>query len=160
MSYLPVLYGAFSRREVRVTLLDAWAGSPPAAAEVLCRLAKTGDAAGADEFLNEWERWSAELLESHLSYPAVAYFRSQHQDQSWVSALTTILDVSALLTVGIDGLPTWRASATFAIARHASVDLAQILAAPVNPAADRLPPSERAALQADLERSGVVARNR
>ena len=156
VSYLPVLYGAFSRREVRVTLLDAWGGSPPAAAEVLCRLAKAGDAAAVDEFLKEWEHWSAELLESHLSYPAVAYFRSQHRDQSWVSALTTVLDVSALLKIGIDALPTWRASSTFAIAQHAAFDIARILGAPVNPAVSRLPPEERAALQADLERSGLV----
>jgi hypothetical protein len=156
LSYLPVLYGAFSRREVRVTLLDAWAGSPPAAAEVLHRLASTGDRSALDEFLKDWEHWCAELLESHLSYPAVAYFRSQHQEQSWVSALTTVLDVSALLTIGVEGLPTWRAHGTFTIAQHAAMDLARILGAPVDPAVDRLPPEEHAALQADLERSGLA----
>jgi hypothetical protein len=156
LSYLPVLYGAFSRREVRVTLLDAWAGSPPAAAEVLRRLASTGDPVALDEFLKEWERWCAELLESHLSYPAVAYFRSQHQEQSWVSALTTVLDVSALLKIGVEGLPTWRAHGTFAIAQHAAVDLARVLGAPVDPAVDRLPPDEHAALEEELERSGLA----
>jgi hypothetical protein len=158
LSYLPVLYGSFSRREVRVTLLDAWAGSPPAAAEVLHRLAETGDRAALDEFLGVWEYWCSELLESHISYPAVAYFRSQHQRQSWVSALTTILDVSALLEVGVDGLPTWRAHVTFAMARHAAVDLAQILGAPLDPAIDRLPPDELAALQHDLEQTGLALR--
>ena len=156
LSYLPVLYGAFSRREVRVTLLDAWAGSPPAAAEVLRRLASTGDQLALDEFLKEWEHWCAELLESHLSYPAVAYFRSQHQDQSWVSALTTVLDVSALLTIGVEGMATWRAHGTFAIAQHAAMDLARILGAPVDPAVDRLPPDEHAALETELEESGLA----
>jgi hypothetical protein len=155
LSYLPVLYGAFSRREVRVTLLDAWAGSPPAAAEVLRRLASTGNPMALDEFLKDWEHWSAELLESHLSYPAVAYFRSQHQEQSWVSALTTVLDVSALLKIGVEGLPTWRAHGTFAIAQHAAMDLAHILGAPMDPAVDRLPPEEHAALREELERSGL-----
>jgi hypothetical protein len=156
LSYLPVLYGSFSRREVRLTLLDAWAGSPPAAVEVLRRIAGTGDRAALDEFLKEWEYWCSELLESHLSYPAVAYFRSQHQRQSWVSALATVLDLSALLKVGIDGLPTWRAHSTFAIARHAAVDLAQILGAPLDLSVDRLPPDELAKLQLDLEHAGLA----
>ena len=125
LSYLPVLYGTFSRREVRLTLLDTWAGSPPAAVEVLRRLAATGDRSALEEFLKEWEYWCSEVLESHLSYPAVAYFRSQHLHQSWLSALTTVLDTSALLKVGIGGPPTWRAHSTFAIARHAAVDLAR-----------------------------------
>ena len=108
-SYLPVLYGSFSRREVRLTLLDTWAGSPPAAARSSAGSRSRGDRAALDEFLKEWEYWCSEVLESHLSYPVVAYFRSQHLGQSWVSALTTVLDTSALLKVGVAGLPTWRA---------------------------------------------------
>jgi hypothetical protein len=154
LSYLPVLYGSFARRETRLTLLDTWAGSPPAAVEVLQRLAATGDRVAFDEFLKEWEYWCSEVLESHLSYPAVAYFRSQHQRQSWISALATVLDVCALLKVGVDGQNPWRAHATFAVARHAAVDLAQILGAPLDLAVDRLRPDELAALQRDLEQSG------
>src|SRR5258708_12055937 len=84
LSYLPVLYGSFSRREVRLTLLDHWGGTPPAAAEVLCRLGKTGDPAALAEFLTEWERWCSEVLESPLSYPPVAYFLSHHHRHSRV----------------------------------------------------------------------------
>src|SRR5258708_11487829 len=156
LSYVPVLYGSFSRREVRLTLLDHWAGSPPAAAEVLCRLGDTGDPAALAEFLTEWEHWCSDVLESHLSYPPVAYFRSQHQRQSWVAALTTVLDVSALLNVGVHRLPTWRADPTFAIARHAAVDLAQILRARPAQVVDRLPPDELAALQRVLEDAGLA----
>ena len=156
LSYVPVLYGSFSRREVRLTLLDAWAGSPPAAAEVLCHLSETRDRMALDDFLKEWEYWCSEVLESHLSYPAVAYFRSQHERQSWVSALTTVLDVSALLKVGVDGLPTWRAHATFAIARHTAVDLAHILGGPLDPAVNRLPRDQWAALQRELEHAGLA----
>jgi hypothetical protein len=156
LSYLPVLYGSFSRREVRLTLLDTWAGSPPAAAELLRRLATTGDPATLSEFLKEWEYWCSELLESHISYPPVAYFRSQHRHQSWVSALATVLDLSALLKVGIDGFQTWRAHQTFAIARHAAVDLAQILGGPVDTTVDRLPRGELAALRRDLGRAGLA----
>jgi len=154
-AYLPVIYQSFSRREVRLTLLDAWAGSPPAAAEVLRRAAAAGDLSPLDDFFREWEYWCSEVLESHISYPALAYFRSQHQRQSWISALTTVLDVSALTKVGIDGVSAWRAHLTFAIARHAAVDLGQVFGVRPDRGVDRLPPDERAALRRDLEAAGL-----
>src|SRR5262249_14442442 len=73
IAYFPVLYQSFSRREVRLTLLDAWAGSPPAAAEVLRRLAGAGELDRLEDFLKDWEYWCSEILESHISYPIVAY---------------------------------------------------------------------------------------
>lgn len=155
IAYFPVLYQSFSRREVRLTLLDAWAGSPPAAAEVLRRLAEAGELRALERFLRDWEFWCSELLESHISYPVVAYFRSQHQRQSWVSALTTVLDLSALTIVGIDGVPTWQAHTTFAIARHAAVDLTQVFHAPVDPEVDRLPADALEGLRAHLESAGL-----
>ena len=155
IAYFPVLYQSFARREVRLTMLDAWAGSPPAAAEVLRRLAGVGELAALDPFLKEWEYWCSEVLESHISYPAVAFFRSQHQRQSWVSALTAVLDLSALITVGIDGLPTWQARATFAIARHAAVDLTQVLYAEPDTSADRLPAGDLEELRRQLEEAGL-----
>ncbi len=127
VSYLPVLYSSFSRREVQITLIDAWAGSPPAALELLRRLKAAGSIDALQAFLRDWERWSSELLEGHISFPQVAYFRSQHGRQSWVASLTAVLDVSALVLVGIRGIPEWQARMTFAIARHAAVDLTQVL---------------------------------
>ena len=126
IAYLPALYQSFSRREARLTVLDAWAGSPPAAAEVLRRLAARSELPMLGPFLKDWEFWCSEVLESHISYPTVAFFRSQHQKQSWVSALACLLDLSALIEVGIDGIPSWQAHVTFAIARHTAVDLAQV----------------------------------
>src|SRR5207249_10659172 len=123
ISYLPVLYQAFSRREITISLLDARAGSPPSAGELLRRLAHARSLAGVGPLLVEWERWSAELLESHLSFPVLSYYRSQHDNQSWVAALTTILDTSALLIAGVDGPDGHQARLTFAMARHAAVDL-------------------------------------
>jgi hypothetical protein len=154
-AYLPILYQSFSRREVRLTMLDAWAGSPASATEILRRAATTGGVAYLDGFFADWEQWCSDILESHLSHPAIAYFRSQHQRQSWVSALTTVLDLAALVKVGIEGLPTWRAHLTFAIARHAAVDLTQVLAKPLVPPEDRLPPHELAAMRCELERAGL-----
>jgi hypothetical protein len=154
-AYLPVIYQSFSRREVRLTLLDAWAGSPPAAAEVLRRAGAARDRLPLDDFFREWEYWCSEVLESHISYPALAYFRSQHQRQSWISALTTVLDVSALTKVGIGDVSAWRADLTFAIARHAAVDLVQVFGMRPDRGVDRLPPDERAALRRDLEAAGL-----
>ncbi|MGH8060313.1 MAG: potassium channel family protein, partial [Candidatus Entotheonellia bacterium] len=114
ISYLPVLYQAFSRREVNISLLDARAGSPPSATELLRRHSQGRHLEELSRLLYDWEHWSAELLESHLSYPVLGYFRSQHDNQSWLAALTTILDTSALVMVGIDGTPERQAQLTFA----------------------------------------------
>jgi Ion channel len=130
ISYLPVLYGAFSRREVNISLLDARAGSPPTAAELLRRHTRQQNLESLDEYLRAWELWAAELMESHLSYPVLCYFRSQHNNQSWVSALATILDTCALLIAHTEGKLRWQAELTFAISRHALVDLAQALGIP------------------------------
>jgi hypothetical protein len=72
IGYLPVLYGAFSRRELTISLLDARAGSPPTAAQVLLRAAPGGRLEGLRPILVEWERWSADVLESHLSFPMLS----------------------------------------------------------------------------------------
>ena len=156
MGYFPVLYGAFSRREVSIALLDARAGSPPTAAELMRRHAYDGADQALGLLLVEWERWSAELLESHISYPLLCYFRSQHSNQSWLSALTAILDTSALLIAGVRGHEARQAQLTFAMARHAVVDLTQIFSlTPVNDAPDRLPQERFDALYDTLCQSGI-----
>ena len=158
IGYLPVLYQAFSRREVNISLLDARAGSPSSATEMLRRHAESGRLGELGSVLHEWERWAAELLESHLSYPVLCYFRSQHDNQSWLAALTTVLDTCALVMVGVEGLPAWQAKLTFAMARHAVVDLAQIFrTAPAAPEAcvTRLFPGDLERLREILEHNGA-----
>ena len=155
IGYLPVLYQSFSLREVSITLLDARAGSPPNAEDLL--RGSWSDDEALTALLREWERWSAEVLESHLSYPVLSYYRSQHDNQSWLAALTTILDASTLVIVGIQGACARQARLTFAMARHAVVDLAQVLGRPpIDSARDRLPPSDLAQLRAGLAAAGVV----
>jgi hypothetical protein len=156
IAYYPVFYQAFSRREARLTLLDAWAGSPPAGVEVLRRLAARNELDALQPFLKDWEYWCSEVLESHISYPAVAYFRSQHSRQSWVSALAAILDLSAFVETGIEGVPTWQAHVTFAMARHAAVDLAQVLHADPEATTDRLPDSDLEEVRRQLESAGLT----
>lgn len=102
-SYLPVIYQAFSRREVNIVLLDSRAGSPPTSAELIRRHSGRLGWNELHRLLGDWERVAAEILESHVSYPVVAYFRSQHNNESWLAALTAILDTSALLIAGMSG---------------------------------------------------------
>ena len=156
IGYLPVLSQAFSRREVNITLLDARAGSPPSAVELLKRHAGPEGDAALVQLLGIWERWSADLLETHISFPVLAYYRSQHDNQSWISALTTILDVCALLMAGTDNAFTRSARLTFAMARHAAVDLCSIFRrAPLSPTPDRLPAPDLAYLRETLTAAGV-----
>jgi voltage-gated potassium channel Kch len=160
IGYVPVIYQAFSRREAQITLLDARAGSPPSAAELLRRHIKKHDYEGLTHFLQDWEHWCAELLESHLSYTVLAYYRSQHDRQSWLAALTTVLDVCALVIIGLDAIPVQAGYFTFAIARHAAVDLAQIFGTPPHTStANRLPSEEFARLRDLLADLGITIRD-
>ena len=165
IGYIPVVYASFSRREIQISMLDSRAGSPPSAAELLVRLAGRSEEAGMDqkvldEVLRDWERWSAELLESQISYPVLTFFRSQHSNQSWLGALTTMLDVTSLVLTGIEGVHPGQAKLTFAMARHAAVDLAQVVNARYDPAApERLPEAELAALRAALTAAGLRVRD-
>ena len=157
IGYIPVVYSSFSRREIQISMLDARAGSPPTASELLVRLAGRTEDPGVeqsvlDEVLRDWERWAAELLESQISYPVLTFFRSQHSNQSWLAALTTMLDVCSLVLTGIEGVHPGQARLTFAMARHAAVDLAQVVNARYDAAwPDRLPDEEFETLRSALE---------
>lgn len=155
ITYLPVLYQAFSIREVTISLMDARAGSPPSAGEFLLRLGRAGRIDAADRFLMEWERWAAEVLESHLSFPVLSYYRSQHNNQSWVAVLAMILDACAILMVGVKRGNKYQAQLTFAMARHAAVDLALVLKVPPQPPdLDRAPDHERQRIRELLMEAG------
>jgi len=156
IGYVPVIYQAFSQREINITLLDARAGSPPSATEMLRRHYRDQHIDELLRFLRDWERWSAELLESHLSYPVLTYYRSQHERQSWLGALTAVLDTCALLYIGFEGISAPTARFTFAIARHAAVDLAQVYGTPpLNPKLNRLSPDDFARMRDALAEVGL-----
>jgi len=155
ISYVPVIYQAFSRRELRITLLDARAGSPATAVELLRRNCAGKQVEELRMLLHDWEVWCADILESHLSYPVLAFYRSQHEQQSWVEALTVILDTCALILTSIDGLPVEAAKFTFAMARHAVVDLAQVLNTFPKTGVNRLSSVEFPHLQDMLAASGI-----
>lgn len=160
IGYLPVLYQSFSRREVIISMLDARAGSPPTAIELLRRHASSGSMDKLNELLQVWEQWAAELMESHLSYPVLCYYRSQHDNQSWLASLVCVLDTCALVMVGVDGAQQWQARLTFAMARHAIVDISQIFnTRPVAFDGERLGSEDLARMRELLALSGAPLRD-
>ena len=156
ISYLPVLYQGFSRRETTISMLDEWAGSPPSAGDLLRRATAADELKELVPLMATWEHWTAELLESHLSYQVLCYFRSQHENQSWVAALTAILDFSALWQASKATGHTWQARRVYAMGRHALGDLSQVLRAPPKfDGPDRLSEAEFTELLKVLAGAGV-----
>ena len=157
IGYLPVLYQLFARREAHVIQLDARAGSPPTAVTMLCRHAEAGGLTKLDYFLREWEVWGSELLESHLSYPMLAYYRSQHDDQSWLAAVAAVMDCCALILVGVRELQPLQARMTFGIARQVVVEMARSFGIePIrNSGSDRLPHAAYVVLEGTFARANL-----
>ncbi|MCC6650290.1 MAG: two pore domain potassium channel family protein [Candidatus Eisenbacteria bacterium] len=151
VGYLPTLYAAFAQREIEISLMDARAGSPPTAAEFLRRTPPAEAGGLCDDVLSAWERWAAQLLETHISYPQLAYYRSQHSNQSWLGSLVTILDSTSLLLARDGAAPNSQARLTYAMARHALVDITQVFVhRPPAAFAERLPPATAARLREAL----------
>lgn len=157
IGYLPVLYQMFSRREAHVMQLDSRAGSPPTATTMLSRHAEVGGLDRLNDLLREWETWGAELLESHLSYPMLVYYRSQHDNQSWLAALAAVMDSCSLILAGVEEMPPLQARMTFAMARQVIVELARSFG--IHPSRyagqDRLSHADYLLMEAILVKSGV-----
>ncbi|MEU4347669.1 hypothetical protein [Streptomyces sp. NPDC023838] len=96
IGYLPTLYGAYQRRETEVTLLQSRAGSPPWGPEILARYAQVELLHSLTELFGNWERWSAEVSESHTTYPVLIHFRSPKANRNWLIALLAVMDAAAL----------------------------------------------------------------
>jgi hypothetical protein len=124
IGYLPAVYGSFSRREIAVSQLATRAGSPPAAGVILLRAAGRERWRELESDLRAWEEWAAELMETHLSYPILGFYRSQHVSQNWLAALTAMVDVAAFVTAVEEDGEVEPAELTFAIGQHALADLA------------------------------------
>jgi len=157
VGYLPTMYAAFSQREIEISLMDARAGSPPTAAEFLRRTPQPAESPEARELLRDWERWAVQLLETHISYPQLAYYRSQHVNQSWLGSLTMILDATATVLARTGDGRSSQARRTFAMARHALVDITQVFLQRFRPCSgDRMTPEQMRVLRAALDDAGIV----
>jgi hypothetical protein len=160
IGYLPTLSQAFSRREMNVSLLDPRGGSPPSAGEILRRHAGDAKRESLLRLLEQWEGWCADLLETQVSSPVLAYYRSQHVNQSWVAALTAVLDVCALVVVGVEQESQQHAARmTLAMGRHAAVDLTLVFRLkPRAVQSDRLPAPALRELRQTLREAGLTLR--
>jgi len=158
IGYLPVLYQLFSRREAHIIQLDARAGSPPSALSLLAGHAGSDAMVELDGYLRAWEVWGAELLESHLSYPMLVAYRSQHDNQSWLAALTTIMDTCAVILCGLKDTKTFQARMTFAMGRMIIIEMTKVLGlSPITSGADRLPAEEYQDFARRLAEIGLYA---
>jgi hypothetical protein len=96
VGYLPALYAAYARREAEVTMLEARAGGPAWGPEILARYAMVDLGPQLPDLYRGWERWTADVSESHTSYPVLVYFRSPRAQRNWLIALLAVLDAAAL----------------------------------------------------------------
>jgi Ion channel len=103
VTFLFSLYGAFQRREVGVVTLEAGAGAPPSGVTLLETYAMAGIVDDLPAMFQRWQTWAAEVLDSHLAFPILAYFRSSHDNDSWVSSLGAVMDAATLVLTTIDG---------------------------------------------------------
>ena len=126
ISFLFSLYTSFQRREVLVVMLDSRAGAPPSGVSLLEAYIKLGMLHEVHALFADWERWSAEVLDSHQAYPLLGYFRSSHDNESWVSALGAVLDAATLVLTTVIDIPRGPAQLMFSIGRHAVEDLGRI----------------------------------
>lgn len=158
ISYLPILYQSFSRREVAISMLDEWAGSPPSAGDLYRRAVQAQAGDELRPLLLRWEEWTAELLESHLSYQVLCYFRSQHENQSWLGALTAVMDLASAWQAANPEGRKWAAQRLYAIGRHALGDLSQVLQAPPRfDVPNRMSEEDEHAVHDDLVHAGVLS---
>jgi hypothetical protein len=123
ITFLFSLFGSYQRREVLVVSLSARAKSPPSAVTLLEAYARLGLVDDLPALFAEWERWTAEVLDTHVAYPLLGYFRSSHDNVSWISALGAVLDAAALVLTTIRGVPRGHAELTKRVGAHLVEDI-------------------------------------
>jgi hypothetical protein len=126
VTFLFSLYGSYQRREIAVVTLQAAAGAPPSAVGLLETYASLDLNPRLDALFREWEAWSAEVLDSHVAYPILGFFRSSHDNLSWLSALGTVLDAATLVVTTIEGLPRGDAELCRRVGSHLVEDLSNL----------------------------------
>jgi hypothetical protein len=122
-AYLFAIFGAFQAREQFVVIVGARAGSPPSGVGLLTIAAHAGVVRDLPVLMRGGETWCASLMETHLAYPILAYFRSSHDYESWVGTLGTLLDTAVLLMTTVQ-CDVGEARILYNIGRHATHDLA------------------------------------
>jgi hypothetical protein len=133
LTLLFTLYGSFQRREVAVVVLEAGAGAPPSGVTLLETYALAHILDDLPRVFEYWQAWAAEVLDSHLAYPMLAYFRSSHDNDSWISSLGAVMDAATLVLTTIEGGPKGWAKLSRAVGGHCLEDLVQYFRLPDEP---------------------------
>ncbi len=123
VTFLFSLYGSYQRREIQVVVLSAAAGAPSSAVALLETYATLDLVDRLPELFRDWERWAAEVLDLHVAFPLLNFFRSSHDDLSWISALGTVLDAASLVLTTIDGPPRGEAKLFKRVGTHLVEDI-------------------------------------
>jgi multisubunit Na+/H+ antiporter MnhC subunit len=126
VTFLFSLYASYQRREVEVVQLQAAAGAPPSAVALLESYANLGLMHRLPDFFVEWERWAVQVLDSHVAYPLLGYFRSSHDNLSWISALGTALDAASLILTTIQEVPRGEAKLFKRVGTHLVEDISNL----------------------------------
>jgi hypothetical protein len=126
VTFLFSLYGSYQRREVQVVTLQAAAGAPPSAVQLLETYARLDLVGRLPDLFAEWERWAAEVLDTHVAYPLLGFFRSSHDNLSWISALGTVLDAASLVLTTTEGLPRGEAELFRRVGSHLVEDITNL----------------------------------
>ena len=127
ITYLFSLFASFQRREVLVVSLSARAGAPASSIALLKTYSHLGIANELPALFAEWERWSAEVLDSHVAYPILAFFRSSHDNVSWINALGAVLDAAVLVRTTVRNVPRAQAELTKRVGAHFVEDLSNLV---------------------------------
>lgn len=150
------LYNSFRTREEAVVALDALAGAPSSAVQLLETAADPSMDGALKETFDEWRRWSAMVLESHLAYPALVYFRSSHDNEAWINSFGAVMDAASLIMSSTDNPAKGAAKLMFTVGNHLVEDLSWVFRLQVEPNAI-IERSEYNAAIARLKAAGYAA---
>ncbi len=121
------LYGSFRSREEAVVALDALAGAPPSAVQLLETVAEPGMDDVLRETFDQWRAWTAMVLESHLAYPLLVYFRSSHDNEAWVNSFAAVMDAATLVMSSTESDVRGSARLMLTMGSHLAEDLTWVL---------------------------------
>ncbi|HEX3629457.1 MAG TPA: potassium channel family protein [Candidatus Dormibacteraeota bacterium] len=117
------LYESFQRREEQVVQLDAFAGAPPNGMQILETAAQRGMHEQLLRVFEEWRAWAAAVLESHLAYPTLFWFRSSHDNEAWLNSFGAVMDATVLVLSTVEDDTEGAARLMFTVGNHLVEDL-------------------------------------
>jgi hypothetical protein len=126
VTYFFSLYASYQRREVQVVTLQGVAGAPPSAVALLEEYRRLDLTDRLPDLFLEWERWAADVLDTHVAYPLLGYFRSSHDNLTWIGALGSMLDAASIVLTTIEDVPRGEAEKFRRVGAHLVEDISNL----------------------------------